>query len=207
MKTYRIHIIRHGKTPANVDGRYIGITDEKLSATGREELLKLRNEGAYPDVDAVYSGPLSRCVETAKIIYPENEITVVNGLKECNFGDFENKTAEELKNNEIFRQWISGVQGVYPPNGESTPDFIKRSVVSFAMIVEDLMRDGIRHSAIITHGGVIMSVLSTCGLPQRSFSDWMCGFGKGFSLIVTPTMWMQGYKFEVIEDDYDSIED
>ena len=206
MKTYRVHIIRHGRTDANNDGRYIGVTDEPLNNEGRLELDALRDCGAYPDVDAVYSAPSLRCTETAKIIYPENEITVVENIKECNFGDFENKTAEQLKDNDIFKRWIAGEQGVAPPNGESTPDFVMRSVASFAAIIEDIMREGTRYSSIVTHGGVIMAVLSTCGLPQRSFADWRCDFGKGFTLLITPSLWMRSYKFEVLTEDYDSEE-
>ena len=198
MHTYRIHMIRHGRTAANDDGRYIGSTDLPLCDEGKKELEAFKNSGLYPDIDALYISPMRRCIQTAGIIYPDMTPTPVKNLRECNFGRFENKTANELKDDEIFRRWLSGEQGIVPEGGESTPDFIMRSVAAFAAGVEDLMREGIRHSGIIAHGGTIMSVLSVCGLPERPFSDWMCGSGRGYTLLVTPSIWMRGYKLEVI---------
>ena len=34
MKTYKIHLIRHGQTEANAKGLYIGMTDLPLSPEG-----------------------------------------------------------------------------------------------------------------------------------------------------------------------------
>ena len=38
MKSYQIHLIRHGMTQANLQGRYIGSTDVPLSQEGIEQL-------------------------------------------------------------------------------------------------------------------------------------------------------------------------
>lgn len=40
--------IRHGMTPGNEERRYIGRTDESLSASGVAELLRRKQEGFYP---------------------------------------------------------------------------------------------------------------------------------------------------------------
>ena len=45
--------------------------------------------GGYPEVDAVVSSPLKRCTETAKLIYPDKEPMILNGLIEYDFGEFE----------------------------------------------------------------------------------------------------------------------
>jgi Zn-dependent M16 (insulinase) family peptidase len=45
MKSYIIHFIRHGITEANLDGRYIGVTDIPLSSVGVEQLEGVKNEG------------------------------------------------------------------------------------------------------------------------------------------------------------------
>ena len=44
MKTYTIHLLRHALTRGNLEGRYIGQTDEPLCREGREQLLKMKNE-------------------------------------------------------------------------------------------------------------------------------------------------------------------
>lgn len=48
MKTYKIHLIRHGQTEANAKGLYIGMTDLPLSPEGLAELLTLKREYTYP---------------------------------------------------------------------------------------------------------------------------------------------------------------
>ena len=50
MKTYRIHLIRHGLTAANTEGRYVGGgTDEPLCDTGIMGLEFLKSNYKYPD--------------------------------------------------------------------------------------------------------------------------------------------------------------
>ena len=39
------------------------------------------------------------------ILFPETEIHVVEGLREINFGEFEGKTYEELKNRKEYKEW------------------------------------------------------------------------------------------------------
>ena len=51
MKYYKLHLIRHGLTQGNLDGRYIGSgTDLPLCAEGRAQLEELKAKFQYPDV-------------------------------------------------------------------------------------------------------------------------------------------------------------
>ena len=129
MKTYKIHLIRHGLEKPEGVIRYVGKTDLPLTARGKEQIKELDGQGIYPYAERLFSSPLKRCVETLEIIYPNKEITAVPELCECDFGEFENKTAEELKGNPAFARWLSGE---CPPGGETTDAFVKRSVVAFA---------------------------------------------------------------------------
>ena len=94
MKTYRIHFIRNGITTGNLEGRYIGHTDEVLAPEGVNQIKNMDETMIYPYCDVVFSSPLKRCLQTAHIIYPDKEPIVINELIECNFGEFENKTAD-----------------------------------------------------------------------------------------------------------------
>ena len=195
MKTYKIHLIRHGRESAKGVVRYIGKTDLPLTAKGREELEQMVSEEPFPNVDAVYTSPLLRCRQTAEILYPHLEPVIEEGLTECDFGLFEDKTPEELKDDPRYVEWLSGGT---PPEGESGEHFFKRSVVAFAKIVEEAMKKGQTEIAVVCHGGSIMSILAQCGIPQRTPSDWICGHGHGYTMLVTPSVWMRGYKAEVI---------
>ena len=108
MKTYQIHLIRHAMTAENLEGRYIGHTDVPLCEEGIKQVEQMKQEMEYPSADAVFSSPLSRCIDTAKLIYPDREPVVINELIEYDFGEFEGKTAEDLKDDEDFAEWLSG---------------------------------------------------------------------------------------------------
>ena len=115
MKSYTIHFIRNALTDENLEGRYIGHTNVALSDEGKAQLAQMREELIYPPVDAVFTSPLKRCTDTAAILYPESTPIVIEGFIEYNFGEFENKTAEQLEKYEEFPRWLAGEEGVKPP--------------------------------------------------------------------------------------------
>ena len=98
----RIVLIRHGKTQGNINMQYIGRTNQPLCDIGIDEVSK----NTYPKVEFVFSSPLKRCLQTAKLIYPELIPIIKNDLQECCFGDFEGKTFEDLKDNPDYRTSI-----------------------------------------------------------------------------------------------------
>jgi alpha-ribazole phosphatase len=118
-------------------------------------------------------------------------------LAECNFGDYEGKTFEQLKELEGYKNWIAGAGQAAPPNGESGTQFQARCVAGFAEVVEQLLRSGNQNAVIMAHGGTIMSILSTFGYPRRQFYDWMSGNGKGYEVVITPQLWMNSKIVEV----------
>ena len=93
MKSYTIHLIRHGITEGNLLGQYIGRTDSPLAAEGIRALQKLKEQYEYPEAQAYYCSPMRRCIDTLRILYPEAEPVLVDGFRECDFGDWEGKTA------------------------------------------------------------------------------------------------------------------
>ena len=211
MKSYYIHFIRHGAISQTLRGRYIGTTDVPLSEEGKRDLEKTDAECSYPYAKVVFTSPLKRCTQTAKILYPHLEPIIVDHLSECSFGEWENKTADELSSDEDFAKWLAGDNSVKPPRGESNADFTRRICIMFESIVNGLIRTGTTDSVIITHGGVIMTLLAVYGLPQANPFDWQCDNGYGYSLRVTPALWQRDKVIEVFDripkpkenDDYD----
>ena len=202
MKSYTIHFIRHGITEGNEQGRYIGSTDLPLSARGAEQLRTLLKKHPYPQAQAYISSPMRRCTETIGILYPEAKPILVPDLRECHFGDWEGKNAEEIAAEDSrFRQWVAGTgEPITPPNGEDSAEFAQRVCAAFERIVEGLMRSGMTSAVIVTHGGVIMSILATYGLPRAAFYDWMTQPGCGYSMRITPGLWMRSKVGEVYDE-------
>ena len=199
MKSYIIHFIRHGAIDETLSGKYIGTTDVPLSDKGKMDLKKLDYEYRYPGTQVVFTSPLKRCTQTCKILYPELNPLSITALSECNFGEWEGKTAEELKSNPDFEKWLAGDNSVKPPRGESNADFTRRICRMFESIVEGLMKTGTTESVIVTHGGVIMTLLAVYGLPQAKPFEWTMDNGFGYSLRVTPMLWQRDKVCEVFQ--------
>ena len=197
MKSYLIHFIRHGAIDETLSGKDIGATDVPLSEKGREALRQLDKEFRYPRAQVVFTSPLKRCTETCRILYPDISPLAIADLRECDFGDWEGKTADELKNEPDFERWLAGDNEVRPPDGESNASFVRRICRMFESIVEGLMKTGTTESVIVTHGGVIMTLLAVYGLPQAKPFEWVMDNGCGYSLRVTPMLWQRGKVTEV----------
>lgn len=197
MKSYNIYLIRHGVTEANLKGQYAGVWDIPVCKEGEIKLHELKNNFKYPEIKECYSSPLCRCVKTAKIIYPDVTTIIREDLKEWNFGEWEGKTTNELLKDGRYVNWVENKRTDSTPGGESGIEFTKRVCSAFEEIVESLVKRGVTSAGIVTHGGVIMSLLATYGLPRKEFFEWITDNGCGFALRVTPSLWMRSKVAEV----------
>ena len=169
-----VNFIRHGKTAGNLEKRYIGRTDEPLCEAGITELSGI----AYPGCDMVIASPMKRCLQTARLIYPDRTIVTYDELRECDFGDFEGKNHTELSALAAYREWIeNGGLGCFP-NGEDSSEFRARSVNGFLKAAED--HKSVSAISFVVHGGTIMSVLEKLALPHKEFYEYMTENGHGY---------------------------
>ncbi|MGN0690134.1 MAG: histidine phosphatase family protein [Oscillospiraceae bacterium] len=198
MKSYRLTIIRHGHTEGNENGRYIGTTDIPLSKNGIAELEKIADEYEYPYVEKVYSSPLLRCIQTARILYPDTELVTLDGIKELDFGQFENKSVDELIDLEEYKEWLKGGLDNRAHGGETIREMIGRTVAAFNDILEDMMAMEIFDAAVVTHSGIMMNMLSCFGLPRMEPMKYACDVGEGYVISVNLQMWQTGGLFEIM---------
>lgn len=178
----QLYFIRHGKTPGNLRREYVGRTDESLSPEGITEIKLRVREGFYPpEPEIVFTSTMRRCKETAELIWPGCNIAANGMLRECDFGIFEGKTYEQLKDVPEYRRWIGGeLEDI--PGGESSRQFRERCATGFEGIATYLTQKGFSHAALVLHGGVIMAILEAyCqdeDLEGDSFYRWQiptCG--------------------------------
>ena len=199
MKGYHLSVFRHGRTRANDEGIYIGSTDYPLTDEGAAELSGKCDRYEYPRVQRVYTSPLSRCKETAEILFPETPMYIAEDLRELNFGLFEGKKASELVGREDYRTWLKGgAPDVRPPEGESAEELCIRSYRALNRILIDMMENDFSHCAVITHAGVISNMLACFGMPKIPAKDLHCEPGEGFELLFTAQMWQTAQAFEIL---------
>ncbi len=157
----RCILIRHGRTPGNDEGKYTGCnTDDELSAEGIEEVRTAADKvrSLLPDDPVTVSSPLKRAVQTAKLLFGDRDIKIIEDLKEMDLGLFEGKNYDELKDEPEYRAWIDSRGSRKCPGGEDIETFKDRSVRGFIKALS-LCADG-RECCIICHGGNIMAILS-----------------------------------------------
>lgn len=152
-----IYLVRHGESEANIQKRYSGITDVDLSQNGRFQAKGAGQNLISEKIKYIYSSPLKRARDTAKIIKNEmnfiDEIIIEPCLIEVNFGIFENMTWDEMRLNyrEETENWVLKKHKYKFPQGEDYGDIIKR-ISAFMDNVPD-------NSLIVTHFGVIQAIL------------------------------------------------
>lgn len=126
-------IIRHGMTEGNKRKQYIGSTDQPLTEEGKEELRKKQAAGAYREAEEVlrkgaplFVSPMKRCISTAELLFPDIPFTVVNEFREIDFGEFEEKSWEDLQNVPAYQEWIDSNGLLSFPGGEGQEEFTER---------------------------------------------------------------------------------
>lgn len=199
MKSYTVYLFRHGLTKGNLNAQYIGHTDLPLTSDSISELKSIKAHHHYPKAEAVFSSPLKRCKDSATIMFPENNIIIIDDFIEYNFGEFEQLTAEDLKDNEDFKNWIKGDMNARTPFGESNAEFVSRVCTAFEKVIDGCIKTGTNNIAIVGHAGVLMTILSCFGLPEAPMAHWQMDAGYGYKLRITPSLWMQGRKLEVVD--------
>lgn len=189
----KIALIRHFATKGNLEKRYIGITDEGIDSSSIPDNFTL-----YPKADIVIASPMRRCIETAALIYKKQPV-LCEKFRECDFGLFEHKNYEELKDNILYQQWLASM-GTEPfPEGESTEEFKSRCREGFRECVRGLTEENVKQAAMVVHGGTIMAVMEAYGIPKKPFYERQAGNGKGYVLSICEEKWKQGI-LEAVEE-------
>ncbi len=176
-------LIRHGTTRGNLERRFIGVTDDPLSPEG----IALAEEAAryLPAVDRVYCSPLQRCRETAGLLWPEAEKTVIAELRENDFGAFENKNHEDLKDDPTYQQWVASGDYDRIPVGEKPREAMERTARGLMKLLADAKDHSCELAGVVAHGGTLMNLLWQFGRPARpTYHDWLCKNCNGYRVAV-----------------------
>jgi len=172
--------IRHGQTAGNLRHNYVGRTDEPLCAEGLADLRQRQQAGFYPPADCLFVSPLRRCLETAALLYPDLPAQPIPDLRECDFGEFENRNYQDLSDNPDYQRWLDSNGQLAFPGGESREQFAERCRRGFALALAQLAASDRlpRRIAFVVHGGTIMALLSAYA--GGDYYSFMCANGAGY---------------------------
>lgn len=131
VKGLRIVLVRHGETDWNRINRFQGQSNVGLNKNGKAQAEALASTLREEPLKAIYSSPITRAIETAKIINRYHNISLEkrDGLMEMNLGDFEGLQPGDLVNGhpQFFRKWFEDPASVRMPNGETLEEVQKRA--------------------------------------------------------------------------------
>lgn len=167
-------LIRHGTTRGNLERRFIGVTDIPILPEGEE--LAREVSRTLPPVDHVYHSPLIRCVQTARLLWPGMDMTAVDDLHETDFGPFEGKNHEELKDDPLYQQWLATAGQAPVSAGEQPEQVAQRMIRGIGQVLADAAARGFHRVGVVSHGGSLMLLMNAVGSPARqNCRDWLCG--------------------------------
>lgn len=172
-------LIRHGQTPGNAQHRYVGALDQPLTAEGRRQA---EAAGCWPDVARVYVSVLRRTHETARILFPQAEQVVVPDIQEMDFGDFADRSYEDMAGDAAYQAWVDSYCTTQCPGGESRAQFQDRVCAALAQLVCAAQARGEERIIIVAHGGTMMAALDRFIDDPRDYYDWLLGNCEAYRL-------------------------
>jgi broad specificity phosphatase PhoE len=159
----KIYLIRHGRQDS------VGCNENApLSKIGKEQAKLLGNRLFNYPIDGLYSSDLIRAVETTQIAYQRMqalskdklvlEHMVREGIREFNFGTLTGQSEEDLKDfyKEYYKMHKAFSQDMVYPGGEGGEQVVNRAMP----VIEEIAHSGLKHVAVVMHGGTIRALLS-----------------------------------------------
>ncbi len=169
----RIFLVRHGATVLSAEDRFAGATDVELSGEGREQARRLAARLSDERVAAIFSSPLQRTAETARILATPHALDVQtrDGLREISHGHWEKLTRHEV---EIAfpgeaAAWEEDPYTFAPAGGESGLAVTARALPALLEIVRCHAGATV---IVVSHKATIRLLLSSLlGFDPRRYRD------------------------------------
>jgi broad specificity phosphatase PhoE len=173
MPVTRLFLVRHGATTATEEGRFSGSTGVDLSDQGRWQAARLGGRLAPQTIDAIYASPLSRALDTARIIADHCHVEPVTReeLREIGHGRWEGLTREEVEERfgDEYAAWDADPFTFAPSGGESGVAVLARALP----VIRDMVT---AHAGgqvlVVSHKATLRLVLSSLlGFDARGYRD------------------------------------
>jgi broad specificity phosphatase PhoE len=166
----KLILARHGETVWNVEKIYRGRADVNLDEVGIKQAELLGKYLSNWKLEAIYSSPLKRALDTANIVarYQKIGVHVAEGFIDFDYGEWQSLPEEEVKRlyPALLNEWHNNPHKVRMPGGESLEDVRKRAIE----VVDDVLSKYHGNVVLVSHR-VVNKVLicSLLGLDNSHF--------------------------------------
>jgi broad specificity phosphatase PhoE len=193
----RVLLVRHGATVLSSEDRFAGAVDVLLSDGGRNQARLLGQRLRDQPLAAAYASPMSRTLETARLIVSPGDLAVVDSgdparaapgdlagaaprnlavtpvesLREIAHGRWEGKTRAEVEREfpEEYSRYDHDPFSFAPSGGETGLQVIARSLPTLLELVQKHQGEQI---LIVSHKATIRLLLSSLlGFDSRKYRD------------------------------------
>lgn len=153
--------VRHGESGFNAEGRIQGQADVSLSPRGRKQAEALASAMAKLPIQAIYSSPLARAMETAEPVAAALRLPIRTDprLMEINAGVFQGLrwTEIELSHPAEAARWMAQEPDFVIPGGESRRALMVRGRAA----LEAIRETGLPQILVVAHGGVLTGAIKS----------------------------------------------
>lgn len=155
----RFYYARHGETDWNARDLFIGQKDIPLNQRGLQQAKMLAESCLDRDIAAIYTSPLVRASNTARIVGAKLGISVhqIDGLAEVFLGALEGAQETEM---DFFSQWESNQM---PNDVEAFETFQHRVIDAVDCILQNS-----KGALIIAHSAVYYALAKHIGASAKS---------------------------------------
>ena len=166
----KLILARHGETVWNVEKIYRGRADVNLDEVGIKQAELLDKYLSNWELEAIYSSPLRRAIDTANIIarYQKIGVHIVEGLIDFDYGEWQSLPEQEAEGlyPTLHNEWHNNPHKVKMPGGESLEDVRRRAIE----VINDVLSK-YQGSVVLVSHRVVNKVLicSLLGLDNSYF--------------------------------------
>lgn len=175
----RLILARHGQTEWNVERIFRGRADVALDEIGIKQAKLLGKYLSSWELEAIYSSPLRRALDTANIIAHHQKVGVriAEGLTDFDFGEWQALPEQEVSRlyPDLLNEWHNHPHKARIPVGESLEAVRKRAIE----VVNGVLSKYQGNVALVSHRVVIkVLICHMLGLDNSHFwniSQDVCG--------------------------------
>jgi broad specificity phosphatase PhoE len=173
MTVTRLLLARHGATAATEEDRFSGSSGAELSAEGRWQAVRLGERLSQQNLTAIYSSPLSRALDTARIVAGHCRLDPIerDGLREIGHGHWEGLKREDVEQefSDEYATWEADPFTFAPAGGESGVAVLARALPVIREIVTAHPGGQV---LVVSHKATLRLVLSSLlGFDARGYRD------------------------------------
>jgi len=173
MGATRLLLVRHGATSATEEGRFSGSSGAELSDEGRWQAERLGERLARQTIAAMYASPLSRAVDTARIVggHCGLEPVLRDGLREISHGHWEGLTRSDVERQhpDEYAEYSADPFTFAPRAGESGVAVLARAL---PVIREIVTAHAGAQVLVVSHKATLRLLLSSLlGFDPRGYRD------------------------------------